>query len=135
MKKMLIIASAVSMFAVSAAYAEWEAGDVTGEPEVSLPGGENAGGNADRGWSYAETTDADWDHSEMPENPEHGDEYTATREHQAVNPGGNTPGTDRWNYTESQTFTWNEPVQEEMAGNNGQGWGVGGTPPGKGKGK
>jgi hypothetical protein len=93
------------------------------EAHGGLPGGGNAGGESGRGWSYdgqEPEYDGDWANTGgWVDNGDGTETWTETRtgtqEMVAVNPGGISPGTNRFNATDTVTETqsWTRDIEEE----------------------
>jgi len=118
MKKLLVATSACMLAAGllgTAALAEWSEPEVVGDPEPhygdhgGLPGGDNAGGESGRGWDYEAVGEVEY--TEWEGTKEDGETRTGEQAYEAVNPGGQTVGTDRFDKTETWTEqrVWTEP--------------------------
>jgi len=128
MKKILMTLGtflAVSLHGTTA-FAQWSEPvhdgntQTTYEEHGGLPGGGNAGGSSGKNWSYQphDAVHGDYDAGQDGNQTKNVSQY-----HEAINPGGQTVGTDRFNRTDNwtETRTKLEPAKSTKAEPQGGG--------------
>ena len=123
MRVTFMSATIATLLAGTALMAEWSEPttiDTDVQEGAALPGGDKAGGESGRSWSYDEpesTNDGGFDDSVVGTEGATQTQETTTTE-KALNPGGDTLETDRFDNTTTvtETRTWNEPEEEDGGG-------------------